>query len=102
MTTVYNIIFLQEEPDVIIAPMRGAAPIIWALELMASKTNKRLPRIETPPLGTSADLYKANSLKGIKGSQKQWWLRAYLNELYDLHKRQLKKGKEGINKIMLL
>lgn len=95
MKSIYSIIFEQEKPDLIIAPWRGAAPLVWTLEEMAKRRGDTLPECIAIPLGTNVDVANGGHQKGISATSKIHIISTYLETIYET------MG-ENVHKIMLL
>ncbi len=85
--SIYQIIDNQEDPKIILAPWRGSAPIVWALQSIAEHKGKELPIIVPLPIGTSVTAEDASSWnqKGRTGQEKIEVTRSYLNTIDTLY-----------------
>jgi len=73
-----------ENPDYIIAPARGAMPLIWSLEEIAKREGRELPNIVKLPTGTHTDIYDADRAGGINKPQKWAVIKDYLQTICEL------------------
>lgn len=102
MHVLYEAVFTQEQPDVIIAPARGGAPIVWALEVIAEKNEVQMPIVLNPPVGTNTNMYDWGKSQGVSGQEKIAILRTEFDTLHEIHKREIDNGRKGIQKITLI
>jgi len=89
---IYEIISKHENPDYILAPMRGAGPLVWTLETIAEKNNDDLPPVVGLPIGTNTDIYNSKVMKGLKKPEKQNVIDNYLQTLYELDRLRADYG----------
>src|SRR3990167_1168998 len=83
ITAIFQLVFEQENPEVLITPLRGAEPLRWALEMMAERTGKVMPIVFSLPLGSAVDPDDISSQRGLKGREKVGVIDRYMEANFD-------------------
>src|SRR5579859_2221361 len=92
--SLYTIAVEQEQPDILLAPWRGAGPLVWTMEVISKRKQAsvkdngeeiKMPIVAALPIGTSMDYAITRQLKGMKGEEKTHVIEAYLKDIYETY-----------------